>query len=636
MHCGGTREMRASDVGRPLISAALCSCIIHSASILLSKQNIMESADVIRLIMQYLKENRLYRTLSALQEETTVYLNTVESIDSFVLDVTRGHWDAVLLAIQSLKLPQDTLVDLYEQVVLELIEMREVGAARSLMKQTEPMLLLKRSQPGRFRHLEGLLTRAFFDPREAYPGGSGKDKRRRAIARSLVREVSVVPPSRLMGLLEQVGVSEALLHYPPSDKGSLARLLHTLLQIKGYHKREPFSSFRGRKVSIIISTAAESRCSQPRITQQSQPRSPGGSASWSAVLLPPLQSLKRQHQLALLAPGVPDGSSTPFPGSGAENGPEEEESCPSRLYGHIKFGQQAHVNCACFSPDGRYLITGSVDGFIEVWNFRTRKISRDLKYQALESFMMMDAAVLCLGFCADADLLATGAQNGNIKVWKLHSGLCLRRFERAHSKGVTSLSFSKDSSLILSSSLDCSIRIHEMRSGRTLRRLCGHASFVNDVSFTEDGRHILSASSDATVKIWNTKTSECLHTLTALSGPDTPVYNVLPLPRHPELFVACTHSSTLLVLNLQGQTVRTLSSGRTQGGEFVCCAVSPRGGWVYCVGEDRVLCCFRLATGRLEKTLTVHEKDVIGIVHHPHQNLIATYSEDGQLRLWTP
>uniref|UniRef100_A0A8C4ZYH4 WD40 repeat-containing protein SMU1 n=1 Tax=Gadus morhua TaxID=8049 RepID=A0A8C4ZYH4_GADMO len=508
------------------------------------KQNIMESADVIRLIMQYLKENRLYRTLSALQEETTVYLNTVESIDSFVLDVTRGHWDAVLLAIQSLKLPQDTLVDLYEQVVLELIEMREVGAARSLMKQTEPMLLLKRSQPGRFRHLEGLLTRAFFDPREAYPGGSGKDKRRRAIARSLVREVSVVPPSRLMGLLEQ--------------------------------------------------------------------------------------SLKRQHQLALLAPGVPDGSSTPFPGSGAENGPEEEESCPSRLYGHIKFGQQAHVNCACFSPDGRYLITGSVDGFIEVWNFRTRKISRVRRHFSFHlhgSFYANSSKVFVLVHVRACVL----------QVWKLHSGLCLRRFERAHSKGVTSLSFSKDSSLILSSSLDCSIRIHEMRSGRTLRRLCGHASFVNDVSFTEDGRHILSASSDATVKvIWNTKTSECLHTLTALSGPDTPVYNVLPLPRHPELFVACTHSSTLLVLNLQGQTVRTLSSGRTQGGEFVCCAVSPRGGWVYCVGEDRVLCCFRLATGRLEKTLTVHEKDVIGIVHHPHQNLIATYSEDGQLRLWTP
>ncbi|CAG01284.1 unnamed protein product, partial [Tetraodon nigroviridis] len=438
----------------------------------------LSSSSVIRLIMQYLKENNLFRTLSTLQEETTLSLNTVESLDSFIADINCGHWDSVLLAIESLKLPDSTLIDLYEQVVMELIEMREVGAARSLLRQTDPMIMLKQTQPERYLHLENLLTCSYFDPLEAYPKGSSKEKRRLAIAETLVREVSVVPPSRLMGLLEQVS--------------------------------NPIA--RGQRYSHP--------CSK--------------------------QSMKIQQNSDQLSPEMTIDTST------NRSRLMEKETFPTQLYRHIKFGRRSHVECARFSPDGRYLITGSVDGFIEVWNFNTGKISKDLKYQAQESFMMMDDAVLCMCFSKDAELLATGAQNGKIK-------------------------------------------------------------------------------------IWNTKSWECVHTHRSVSrASEVPVNNVIPLPQHPEHFLVCNHSNTVVVLNMRGQTVKAFSSGRQEGAEFVCSTVSPRGEWIYCVGEDLVLYCFNYKTGRLQKTLTVHEKDVIGITHHPHENLIATYSEDGLLRLWKP
>ena len=50
----------------------------------------------------------------------------------------------------------------------------------------------------------------------------------------------------------------------------------------------------------------------------------------------------------------------------------------------------------------------------------------------------------------------------------------MRRFERAHSKGVTSVAFSRDGQQILSGSFDSSIKVHGLKSGKQLKEFRGH------------------------------------------------------------------------------------------------------------------------------------------------------------------
>eukprot|EP00879_Flechtneria_rotunda_P033531 GHRR01037147.1.p1 GENE.GHRR01037147.1~~GHRR01037147.1.p1 ORF type:complete len:490 (+),score=181.28 GHRR01037147.1:134-1603(+) len=484
----------------------------------------IEATDVIKVILQFCKENGLLESFNALQNECQVFLNTVDSIEGFVADINAGRWDVLLPQIAQLKLPRAKLENLYEQVVLEMVEHRELDTAKAMLRQTLVFQRIKADDSERYARLEQLCSRTYMDLRDLYGANSSKDKRRAALANSLSQEVVMVPPSRLMSIVGQ--------------------------------------------------------------------------------------AVKWQQSQGLLPPGT---AYDLFRGTAASQR-DEVETYPTQLAAKVTFGAKTHPEVAVFAPDGTMLVTGSTDGFIEVWDPVTGKLKKDLTYQAEELFMMHDEAVLALAFNKESSVLVSGSLDGKIKVWRISSGQCLRRFDHAHSQGVTCVALSRDGTQVLSGSYDGSICVHGLKSGKMLKEYRGHTSYVQDVCFSVDGSQVISCSSDATVRIWDAKTCEQLHGFrpphsgVSSEKEDPGIHTIQLHPLHPEQIFVSNQSSTLFLMNLSGQVIKAVQSGKREGGDFRHMAVSPRGEWVYAVGEDNVLYCFNVATGKLEHIMQVRTR----------------------------
>jgi WD40 repeat protein/class 3 adenylate cyclase len=277
------------------------------------------------------------------------------------------------------------------------------------------------------------------------------------------------------------------------------------------------------------------------------------------------------------------------------------------------------VTCAAVSPDGRYIISGSSDYTLKLWDIDTGKEIRTFKGHS--------STVWSVTFSPQGNVILSGSYDKTLKLWDLDTGKEIRTF-KGHSDAIMSVAFSPRENVILSGSSDNTLKLWDLDTGKEIRTFKGQGNLVNSVAFSPRGNVILSGSDDNTLKLWDLETGEEICTF---KGHSDAIMSVA-FSKKGNVILSGSYDNTLKLWNLDtGKEIRTFKG---HSYPVTSVAFSPQGNVILSGSHDNTLKLWNLETGEEIRTFKGHINWVYSVAFNPRGNVILSGSYDKTLKLW--
>ncbi len=258
-----------------------------------------------------------------------------------------------------------------------------------------------------------------------------------------------------------------------------------------------------------------------------------------------------------------------------------------------------------YSPDGRYLASGCLDGTVTVWGRRTGQRLHCWK----RGPDAHTAHIYGLAFSPDSRYLATGGNDRRILVWDLDGGTLRHRFE-GHTHPITQLAFRPDGRHLASASEDGTVRLWDLKTGQEGIIFHEHRDAVRGLAFSAEGR-LISAGADGGVKVWGPGTGAVA---AAFRGRARWVSALAFHADSQRLALASWDGSVDLWDSLSAKEPRTL---RGHTAEITSLAFSADGRRLVSAGDDKLLKVWDATTGHEAITFDLGERTPVGVAFSP-------------------
>ncbi|KAJ6248159.1 wd40 repeat-containing protein smu1 [Anaeramoeba flamelloides] len=356
----------------------------------------------------------------------------------------------------------------------------------------------------------------------------------------------------------------------------------------------------------------------------------------------------------------------------------------------IKFNEDIPT-CISFSPCGKYLLSGSMNGYLEVWNPSTGKLDLSLKYQKKNILMKHQARINALCFNDDSSFFVSCTDNGEIKFWNLLAGKCLKIIQLAGEKAITNVRFTKDQKKIVVSTNEGKLICYGLTSGTKIKEFHSHDSFINSFCFSYNYKTIISCGADSRIKLSKTKSTREIANFKIpqenlkynertksmeivpendgnfdndnddddedddygeknknnkeqkglmisknLDFQENTINNVIHLVNYKKTILVCNRSPVIYLMSFDGEILFKFYSPRIhlKSCNFLMCAISSDQEHIYAIDEHNYLFYINLNKKTIGQKIKLHKKEILDLQINPINNNIVTCSEDSFIKIW--
>jgi WD40 repeat protein len=282
-------------------------------------------------------------------------------------------------------------------------------------------------------------------------------------------------------------------------------------------------------------------------------------------------------------------------------------------------GHEGQVRSAAYSPHGEHIVTAAWDGTARIWDAASGQQIAVLHCDA--------QAVYGAAYSPDDTRIITASDDHTAIVWNAATGQRIAVL-RGHEGAVLSAAFSPDGAHIVTASWDSTAIVWDAATGRQIAVLRGHQDAVLSATYSPDGTHIVTASHDNSVRVWSAASGA---QILVLSGHEDAVNSAAFSPDGTRIVTASDDHTARVWDSATGQPISTLLG---QEYEVKSAAYSPDGTHIVTASRDTTARVWNTASDQVIAVLKGHEEEVSYAAFSPDGTHVVTASYDNTGRIW--